>query len=182
MITNPDGTSNPTIQTFSGHMFDIFNPDPSLIEVADIGHALSMLCRYGGHSREFYSVAEHSVLMSQHFEERGHPDLARVALLHDATEAYMGDLVRPIKHQMALYQSVEEELQKVIFHNYGLLTFMPREVKEADLRITGDERDVLMLPRQWSTDGLEPLGVWIRTWRPKEAEQEWLERFQALFA
>lgn len=179
---NPDQVSNATIQTFTGVMFNVNNPDPEDIIVKDISHALSMLCRYGGHSHHFYSVAEHSVLMSRNFEEQGQPDLARAALMHDATEAYMGDVVRPIKLQLPLYQEIENGLQRTIFARFGLPLDMPLEVKEADLRICNDERAVLMYEREWSIDHLAPLGVDIQHWFPIEAEENWLMSYWGLFA
>lgn len=182
MITNPDGVSNATIQTYTGEMFDMFLVDRAKINVEDIAHALSMLCRYGGHSHEFYSVAEHSVLMSRYFEALGDNDLARAALLHDATEAYMGDLVRPIKLQMPRYQEVEANLQFAIFNRFGLTWDMPLAIKNADLRICNDERLVLMKQREWIIDHLEPLGIELRLWYPDEAKRHFLDSFHALFA
>lgn len=173
--------SNAVIQTFTGEMFDIFDPVGAKIHVKDISHALSMLCRYGGHSREFYSVAEHSVLMAQYFVDRKQQDLAKAALFHDATEAYMGDLVRPIKLQMPMYRDVEEKLRLVIFRGAGLPEEMPEEIKHADLRICNDEREMLMLARTWSIDDLEPLGVEVQCWTHVQAEQAWLDTYWRLF-
>lgn len=180
--SNPDLASNPVIQTFVGEMFDVFNPDPALINLKDISHALSMICRYGGHSRDFYSVAEHCVLMAGYFEGRGEWDLARAALMHDATEAYMGDVVRPVKLQLPLYCAVEDRLQAAIFSNFGLPPDMPVEVKQADLRITTDEREILMHPRPWSIDPVDALGVDVHCWTHHQAEQAWLDSYWRLFA
>lgn len=176
-----DGTTNSTIQTFTGEMFDVFNPQMEHINLKDISHALSMLCRYGGHCREFYSVAEHCVLMAGHFEKSGEPELARAALLHDATEAYMGDVVRPLKSQLPLYRDVENRLQRLIFLNYGVYSEVPKEVKIADLCITTDEREMLLLPRPWSIDPVEPLGVELQCWTHDQAEQAWLDSYWRLF-
>jgi uncharacterized protein len=141
---------------------------------------LSMICRYGGHAIEFYSVAEHSVLMSNYFKDQGLDDLAFAALFHDATEAYMGDMVRPLKFEMQFYRDTEGMLQRVIFHRFGLPLDMPWEIKDADLRITGDERNAVMLRREWSTDNLPLLGVPVYCWSPREAEEHWLEAFNNL--
>lgn len=178
---NPDLVSNPSIQTYSGEMFNIFDPDPSQILVEDIAHSLSMICRYGGHARRFYSVAEHCVLLALHFESQNRHDLARAALLHDATEAYMGDLVRPIKLKMDLYREVEDNLQRMIFMRFGLPPEMPGEVKDADLRICNDERSVLMVPRTWTIDDLPLLEVILKCWPPVSGEQMWLQTFWMLF-
>jgi hypothetical protein len=180
---NPDLQSAATIQTYSGEMFDVFSVDPMKIHFKDLTHALSMLCRYGGHSRNFYSVAEHCFLIAEHFVNLGEYDLARAALLHDATEAYMGDVVRPIKLQMPLYRQVEDRLQMSIFMKFGIDPEMPPEVKEADLRICNDERSALMLPRPWSPDidSLPYLDVEIKSWFPDRAEKNYVEMFGRLF-
>ena len=177
-MTDPDQISTATIQTFLGQRFNVFDPDPRKIHHKDIAHALSMLCRYGGHSSRFYSVAEHSVLMAIHFEALGRQDLARVALMHDATEAYMGDLVRPIKLAMPTYQAAETLLQHRLFIKYGLDPLIPLEVKEADVRICNDERDELMHSMPWpGVDELGPLGVDLQFWNPQQAERSWLNAF-----
>lgn len=180
---NPDMVSAMVMQTFVGEMFDVFNPDPGKIQVKDIAHSLSMICRYGGHTREFYSVAEHSVLMSRYFGERGEYDLARAALLHDATEAYMGDLIRPMKVRMPEYRTTEDILQQVIFLRFGLPPEIPLEVKQADLNIVVDEKAALLYDVPWGTvtDHMPPLGVDIRCWFPNRAEQEWFNTYWGLF-
>jgi hypothetical protein len=81
------------MQTFTGRAFYPLDPRPEDIDPVDIAHALSLICRYGGHSSRFYSVAEHCVLMSHAVA----PEHALWALLHDATEAYLGDMIRPLK-------------------------------------------------------------------------------------
>lgn len=183
MPSDPDLQSAVTIQTYVGEMFDIFNPIREQIHLKDISHALSMLCRYGGHSRTFYSVAEHSFLMAQHFEERREYDLARAALLHDASEAYMGDLVRPIKLRMPEYRKAEDVLLFHILSKFGIPPEIPFAVKEADLRICNDERAALMHERPWSPsiDDLPALGVDVNGWFPIEAEQNYLDLFWRLF-
>lgn len=179
--SDPNLITNPTIQTFLGEMFDVFSPSPEKIHLKDISHALSMICRYGGHSRDFYSVAEHCVLLAEYFEKAGDLDLAQFALLHDASEAYMGDLVRPLKMQLSLYRDVEDQLLVTIFTKFGLQPVAPHIVKMADLRITTDEREMLMLSRPWSLDPTEPLGVELQCWTHDQAEQAWLNTYWRLF-
>jgi hypothetical protein len=91
--------------TASGQQFRPTAPDPALVRVTDIAHALSHLCRYNGHVRSFYSVAEHSVLMARHFIARRDYPLARWALLHDGSEAYLGDVIRPLKKALPDYKA-----------------------------------------------------------------------------
>lgn len=180
--SSPDLVTNPTIQTFVGELFDIFDPNLNQINLKDISHALSMICRYGGHSREFYSVAEHSVLIAGYFEKTGHTDLARWGLMHDATEAYMGDLIRPLKRALPAYAAAEDNLMAYICTKFDLPIEQPGPIKEADLRITTDEREILMFPRVWSYDPLEPLGVELQCWTHDQAEQAWLDTYWRLFA
>lgn len=121
--------SSSTIQTFTGKVFDVFNPDPDLICVEDIAHALSNQCRFTGHVQAFYSVAQHSVLVSDLAM-----DFPLYGLLHDASEAYLTDVASPIKHhpEFEFYRKVEAKLQDVIYRRFGLYPVTPPSVKEAD--------------------------------------------------
>jgi hypothetical protein len=93
----------PFIQTLSGRRVNPFDASPADIDPADIAQALSNLCRFGGHSRAFYSVAQHSVIVSDLLADTGAaPDAVLAALLHDAAEAYLGDLPHPLKHRSEL--------------------------------------------------------------------------------
>src|SRR5690349_6806238 len=95
-----------TITTHSGVQFDLLKPDPSVVHLEDIAHALSHLCRYTGHCNRFYSVAEHSVIVSL-MVPPSEPKLAMQGLLHDATEAYVNDLARPLKDLLPEYKEIE---------------------------------------------------------------------------
>jgi hypothetical protein len=123
-----------SILTYSGKLFDVLNPDPKLIDLDDISAALSKLCRFGGHCREFYSVAEHSIFTSTLVQQEYPEDqtLAAWALLHDASEAYMVDIPRPIKRQLQEYVRLEEAIQKAIAERFSLPWPMPEEVHQAD--------------------------------------------------
>ena len=108
----------PYIQTSSGRWFNPFEPDPEQIDPGDIARALANVCRFGGHTRAFYSVAQHSVIVSELVEERG-GDVEDVfaALMHDATEAYLGDMPHPIKHRSPLgaaFKEAEDRLEAVL--------------------------------------------------------------------
>lgn len=166
------------MQTYTGRQFWPLDPHGDEIHVADIAHALSMLCRYGGHVKRFYSVAEHCVLMSRAVS----PENALWALLHDATEAYMVDLPRPLKRQFLNYQEAELHLAMAIAVRFGLPALCPAEVSDADNRILLTERTALMREPAgpWGVDHLVPLPVTIECWSPAEAELEWLIRLQEL--
>lgn len=161
------------LQTYTGKQFWPIDPRPEEIESLDIAHALSQLCRYGGHTNRFYSVAEHCWLMSHAVS----PENALWALLHDATEAYLCDLPRPLKRMMPDYSIYERRLMISICMKYNLLSLTePEEVKEADNRILIDERARLMADHPVPWINLEPLGVQVWGWAPKIAEQKYLER------
>lgn len=164
------------LQTFTGKPFYPLNPTQDSIDLVDIAHALGMVCRYGGHSRRFYSVAEHCVILSHTVG----PEHALWALLHDATEAYVGDMVWPLKEEIPIYRGIEERLMLLICDKYELPWPMPAQVKEHDRRIVIDERDALMAVPQapWlALEGFAPLGVEIEGWSPERAEAEYLNRF-----
>lgn len=181
MIAAPGRGRGDWMQTYTGLAFWPIDPQIEDIDVHDIAHALSMICRYGGHVHRFYSVAEHCVLMSEAIA----PQHAAGALLHDSAEAYLIDLPRPIKRQIPQYAEIEDRLLTLIFERFGLPYPYSPEVKEADNRILLDEREVLLGPRplQWSSDleSLPPLGVEIRSWTPAQAEAAYLARFTELF-
>jgi hypothetical protein len=172
------------MQTYTGRAFYPLVPLPEDVHPADIAHALSLICRYGGHCTRFYSVAEHCVLMSHAVS----PPNALWALLHDATEAYVGDMIRPLKKAMPAYQLAEARVERAICRRFGLsgaLETCPAEVKQADLRILHDELAAVMPgrpPLPWtSLDGAEPLGVTVTGWEPAQAEQRYLTRLAELW-
>ncbi len=181
MITTEPATTTRGnwMQTFTGRAFYPLDPQVGDVDPVDIAHALSMICRYGGHVQTFFSVAEHCVLMSYAVA----PEHALWALLHDATEAYVGDMVRPLKHAMPEYRAVEDRLMAVICDRFGLGHECPAEVKQADLRILRDERDALMgaAPMPWlSIEDVPALGVDVQCWAPAVAKRRYLDRLADL--
>ena len=167
------------MQTYTGARFYTLDPRPEEINPDDIAHALSLLCRYGGHVDRFYSVAEHCVLMS----EAVPPEHALYALLHDATEAYVCDVPRPLKRQLAGYREIEDRVWWAIVCHFGLANVdIPAVVKEADNRILLTERDALMPNTlySWSVDGMEPLPVRVEGWTPQYAETRYRLRLRDL--
>lgn len=107
------------IKTYTGRMFDPLNPDSGLIDILDIAHALSMLCRANGHFRSFYSVGRHCINCAREAAARGYSDRVRLAcLLHDASEAYLSDVTRPVKEELPKYLELEKPLQEVIWRKY----------------------------------------------------------------
>lgn len=205
MTTTPDWHRGDWMQTYTGKQFFPLSPRAEDIDPVDIAHSLSMQCRYNGHVDFFYSVAEHCILMSEWIEaEYSDIELALWALLHDATEAYVGDMVRPLKLSLPIFSAIEDKVMVEVADKFALdLRFdpagwevdmhypplpkvtMPAQVKAADTRILLTERAALMSthfpPRPWAMEEMEPLPVSIHAWAPHEAERAYLDRLSALF-
>lgn len=169
------------MQTYSGGMFWPLDPRAEDVKIEDIAHALSNKCRYNGHCSRFYSVAEHSVHIAEWLYKQGQgPVVALWGLMHDAGEAYLPDIIRPVKVQpeMAHMRAIEKNVMDAICEAFGMDKTEPRIVKETDNRILLDERDALMspCPAPWNVPG-EPLGVKIEGWRPRAAEIQFHRAF-----
>lgn len=162
----------------SGRQFWPLDPRPEDFHIEDIAHALAHLCRYGGHSRSFYSVAEHSVLVST-VVPREH---ALAALMHDATEAYVVDVPRPLKRGLgAAYADIEARVWAALAERFGLPLELPECVKHADDAVLMAEKEVL-LPAggpQWSVNAA-PADVQIWCEPPLRARDLFLRTFRKL--
>lgn len=163
------------IQTYSGVEFSLEQPQPEDVRAVDIGHALANLCRYTGHTTVFYSVAEHSVLLARQLA----PSEQLAGLLHDAAEAYVNDLARPLKELLPReggYRGLECRIWHAIATHFELDTELPTEVKEADLRMLATERCQIMAPsvRPWVLPEPPYDDVRIEGWPPHWARQEWM--------
>ena len=165
------------MQTATGRQFWPMDPRPHEVFIEDIAHALSMICRFGGHCRRFYSVAEHSVLIAR----AAAPKHKLWALLHDAPEAYIGDQIRPLKKHLAAYREAEQKIMRAICVRFGLHLDRPVSVKALDLALLMDERHQAMSepPAAWDVE-VEPLGVQLEFWNPVRAEREFLRAFKKL--
>lgn len=166
------------MQTYTGRKFWPLDPRADEIYIEDIAHSLAMQCRYGGHSLRFYSVAEHSVIMSRFVS----PANAMWALLHDASEAYLADVPRPLKRHLPGYKEAESRVMEAVCAAFRLPHDMPAEVHEVDNRILADEIRQNMKPMDWHAKHDNPLGVEIRFWPPEQAELYFLDRFKKLTA
>lgn len=166
------------MQTYTGRRFYPLDPKPGEIDRLDIAHALSLMCRYGGHVDRHYSVAEHCVLLS----EAVAPENALVALLHDATEAYVVDVPRPLKRVLRDYPVIEDRVWWAIAVHFGVDLALPDEVKAADNAILLTERNALMprAERWYVDDHYAPLPVTVTGWEPREAERRYLVRLAEL--
>ena len=132
-----------TIETFTGGLIDPLNPNPQSIRIEDIAHALSNVCRFAGQSRVFYSVAQHSLIVSSLCRA----EQARIGLMHDAAEAYLGDLTRPVKSRFPNYVAAEAKLTAVIFSRFNLDIRLLPSIKPIDLQVCLAEALSLLPPR-----------------------------------
>ncbi len=169
------------IQTYTGIAFYPMDPRWSEIDHQDIAHALGMLCRFAGHTEEFYSIGEHCCHIADWLLENA-PEAALGGLMHDSSEAYLVDIPKPVKNHLSQYVLIEKHLEKTIFDKYSIpFPFHPK-IKEADSRILIDERNALLKPpvKAWDFEP-EPLGIKIEGWSPKRAKAEFLDRFHTLY-
>jgi 5'-nucleotidase len=177
----------PFIQTLSGRRVNPLDASPEDIDAGDIARALANTCRFGGHSRAFYSVAQHSAIVCDLLEERGAtPDELMAALLHDASEAYLGDLPHPLKHRSELgaaFRVAEKRLEAVIAERFALPDAAAR-IKPLDRALLATERRIFSEVRwHWpELDGVEPLELAIEPWAPARAQEEFTRRFERIEA
>lgn len=166
------------IRTYTWRKMDPFDPDPSQIVIEDIAHALAHTCRFGGHASRFYSVAEHCV----HVSDLLPLNLAFQGLMHDAPEAYLVDVPRPIKHfpGMQSYRDAEDNLLRIIAEIYGFAVPLPDEIWVVDDAMLHTEQPALFRGmKDLSTEG-SPADVELVFWTPEEAKREFLDRFDTL--
>ena len=172
------------IMTQSHKMFDPVNPNAELIDIADIAHALSMLCRANGHFRQFHSVGQHCINCAREAQTRGYSPLVQLAcLLHDASEAYLSDVTRPVKAELPKYLEIEKPLQDCIWNKYLPRALSPVEYDQVfaiDDAILAHEFINLMgvaifdpTPEIISTPQFDFTGF-------SQCEQEFLDLFQKL--
>lgn len=167
-----------TICTSSGRTFNLLSPYECPILIEDIAHGLSNLCRFTGHTRDFYSVAQHSVWVSRIVP----PSDALFGLLHDAAEAYIGDVSTPLKHLLPDYRNIEALVEDAVFAAFGLARgAMPASVKEADqVLLATEKRDLLRCPDAagWAgIVGIAPLDITIEPMHPVVARNFFMDRF-----
>lgn len=181
-------------QTFSGRQFWPLDPRADEVFVEDVAHALALQCRFGGACREFYSVAEHSVRVADEVARVmrtsgcAAPRVARVAfaaLLHDAAEAYLVDVPRPIKAHLAGYRELEADILAAVRDRFGVVPpgVDERLIRYADEALLATEaRDLMAAPPAAWTLRAHPLPARIEPLAPRAAEARFLRRFDDLQA
>lgn len=191
MVTNMTTTDTDAelfLPTCTGRRVHLVNPQPEEIDIEDIAHALSHTCRFAGHVPVHFSVAQHSVLVSELLGKHG-PDVALWGLLHDASEAYLHDLTRPLKRALQddshgwKYGELERRMMAAICVRFRLHSAMPPLVKAADNAVLAAElRDLLHQPLAtcvlWA--GAQPMKRTIKPHCPEAAKDIFLVRFEKL--
>ena len=168
----------PTILLHSGAYFDFDAPESSEFSIGDIARGLSHICRFAGQCDRFYSVAEHSVYVSQLVPEAH----AFAALMHDAPEAFVGDMTKPLKSMCPDYQDVEKRVEHAVLARFGITLPLDASVKEADIVMLATEQAQIMRNRDdWEyTRGRAVADIAIQCLAPDDAMRFFLKRFSEL--
>ncbi len=184
-----EDTSKSAMETFSGKMFDVFDPDPNEIDIFDIAHHLALMTRFNGGCKWHYSIAQHSIKCSDravdyHYQRPSEEKLALALLMHDAAEAYVGDIVRPIKRTLTDFAVIENGVMDAINTRFDLprvseIRGYKNAVKEVDNRMLVTEKLQLMNPKvRWAIEDIfEPYELELDQWQPRVAEMLFLSYF-----
>jgi 5'-deoxynucleotidase YfbR-like HD superfamily hydrolase len=183
VFTSTSGES--WLQTGSGRRVPVLNPQADDIDIIDIINSISKLCRFNGHCSEFYSVAQHCVLGADFIlAEWDDVELAKEFLLHDATESYVGDMIRPVKIHVRQFLDIEDRFTTAISTKFDLPLEMTSRCKEVDnIMVTWEKRDLLPNSEEWprlpdisvyNLERIEPL-----SWRA--ARMDYIVKFEELF-
>lgn len=183
-MTSTPRKNSGCIQSASGRMLYPLNPRVQDIDIGDIAHALSNKCRFNGMCREFYSVAQHSVLVSDLVER----PFKFFGLMHDGSEYMLPDVPSPIKPRLKGFDEIESGVHDAIWKRFGVLELayepeVVRAVKRADLQALAIEARDLMIPNEyWDLPYEADPDITIEPWLPKEAKRRFLDRFEQLRA
>lgn len=183
MASNQKGEG--CIQSFTGRLLYPLNPKVADVDIEDIAHALSNKCRFSGMCRQFYSVAQHCILVSELVER----DIAFIGLLHDASEYMLPDVPTPVKPRLKGFKEIEEAVHDAIYKRFGVFALaddpaVKAAVKAADMRAMAIEALTLMPdnPEYWKF-GFEPdFDIQIVPMAPAEAKRRFVNRFEQLRA
>lgn len=174
------------LTTYTGVSFDTFEPQMEMIRIEDIAHALSMMTRANGHFPEFFSVGQHSIQCCREAIARNYvPEVVMACLLHDASEAYLADITRPVKKNMTMYIQIEEQLQNMIYEKF--LGFVPQG-EAAELVSNIDDASLyyefvhFMDEKLFETEPVMMSEPTYETRPMKDVEEEFLELFHRLYA
>lgn len=168
----------PEVLITNGTLFNFYEPEKSEFTIEDIAHSLSNLCRFTGHVKDFYSVAQHSYMVSMLVPAH----LALDGLLHDAAEAFMGDVSTPLKQLLPHYKAIERAVEREVLGRFGVTPGEHPEVKHADIQMFATERRCLTNhpDKDKAFHGIEPLDWGIVALQPAAAKAFFLKRFHDL--
>lgn len=164
------------IRLHSGRKFHILNPRSHEIHIDDIVWALSHICRFTGHTRAFYSVAQHCCHVSDILPR----DSQLAGLLHDAQEAFVNDLASPIKQYLPQYKEMELRVEQLIARKYHFPFPMGAEVKTADMTLLVTEMRDVMRNTDYKLHPFKPLTQRITPWSSEKARREFMKRYKLL--
>lgn len=167
------------VRTYTGRNLDLLDPDPKEIDIQDIAHHLAKLDRYNGAGHYSYSVGQHSLLVADALPK----EYKLQGLLHDATEAYLGDVVSPLKKLLPDYRKIEQNVMNAVCKRFEITFPRPNIIKRADQAVMAAEmHQVVKWPDLPKKQGLPepPKGIEIRPMDWKEVRQTFIERFKAL--
>lgn len=170
--------AGPTITLASGRIFDFLNPESCKFTIEDIAHGLANVCRYAGQCKSFYSVAEHSLLVS---------DCSQIykyeALLHDAAEAFIGDVTRPLKQLLPEYKRIERIVEDAIMNRFDFNEAGKKYIKSIDLQVLAAEQMQIMPPgtAEWAfSSGVKPAEIEVNYLDPVTVKERFLEEYEKL--
>lgn len=167
------------VNTLAGYPFPFDDPDSARYTILTVAHALANQCRFNGHTRAYYSVAEHSVEVSY----RVPPDLALIGLMHDAHEAFVGDIPTPIKRQLSGWDEFEDRIARSVRRRFGLPLELPEEVVAVDHRMFAVEAALLFPDHaDWGFE-IAPVHEDTKLYclSPDAAKRQFVDRFRQLF-
>lgn len=179
-VPNAFGCVKNTIRLRSGSYFDFLEPRPEQFTLGDIAGALSKICRFGGQIESFYSVAEHSFHCAELGAKDGLPlDAQAALLLHDAAEAFIGDVVKPLKIMLTEYGEIERRVEAVIAEKF-LIDFRREDtsIREIDHAMLIAERRALFTKDEveWCGENeVRKIDFWPECWLPEQAEAKFLQ-------
>lgn len=171
-------------ETYTGAKFFLMDPRADEIVFEDVAHSLAYQCRYTGHCLEWYSVAEHCCLLSDYVRNKLKlgPHAQYFMLMHDSSEAYTGDISRPMKYGIPGLKASIAHIERIVLEAFEVPYPEPRWLKELDARMIVDERAQNMVDsgNDWNHDKFEALGIKLKFWEPVKAKAEFIKRYRRL--